>query len=208
MPTIPKAHEGHKQIIELGQIRSKKLRFEVFKRDAFTCQYCGAHPPAVVLQLDHIHPVAAGGTDEIDNLITSCQPCNAGKGARLLSAVPESIANKAQDLEEREEQLAGYRALMDRKRQRLEAEMWEVAETIEPGAGKNGFDRRSLISIKLFLEKLGAPTVLNAAEIAYRRIESRYRTEGRGARFKYFCGVCWKRIRDTESHKTPDGGAP
>ncbi len=28
---------------------SKRLRFEVFKRDGFVCQYCGNHPPAVVL---------------------------------------------------------------------------------------------------------------------------------------------------------------
>lgn len=40
---------------------SKKTRFEVFKRDRFTCQYCGATPPGVLLHIDHIHPVAEGG---------------------------------------------------------------------------------------------------------------------------------------------------
>ncbi len=201
MPTIPNADDGDKTVTDLGKVRSKKLRFEVFKRDAFTCQYCGNHPPAVILQLDHIHPVAAGGTDDIDNLITACQPCNAGKGARLLSAVPESIAHKAQDLAEREEQLSGYRALMDCKRKRLEAEMWEVAEMIEPGSGERGFDRRNLTSIKIFLEKLGAPAVLNAAELAYQRIDARYRTEGKGRRFKYFCGICWTLIRDARGQE-------
>ena len=33
---------------------SAKLRFEVFKRDSFVCQYCGSHPPQVVLHVDHI----------------------------------------------------------------------------------------------------------------------------------------------------------
>ena len=30
---------------------SARIRFEIFKRDQFTCQYCGAHPPAVILQV-------------------------------------------------------------------------------------------------------------------------------------------------------------
>lgn len=51
---------------------SKKLRFEVFKRDKFTCQYCGKSAPEVVLHVDHIHPVSEGGETEIINLITSC----------------------------------------------------------------------------------------------------------------------------------------
>lgn len=63
---------------------SKKLRFEVFKRDDFTCQYCGAQPPKVVLEVDHIHPVAAGGGNDPENLITACDKCNRGKGKRLL----------------------------------------------------------------------------------------------------------------------------
>jgi hypothetical protein len=62
----------------------KRLRFDVFKRDAFTCQYCGAQPPQVVLVVDHIHPVSAGGTSEIHNLISACETCNQGKTNRLL----------------------------------------------------------------------------------------------------------------------------
>ena len=31
---------------------SARIRFEIFKRDQFTCQYCGAHPPAVILQVE------------------------------------------------------------------------------------------------------------------------------------------------------------
>lgn len=58
---------------------SKKVRFEVFKRDSFTCQYCGASAPNTILRIDHINPVAKGGTDDILNLITSCFDCNSGK---------------------------------------------------------------------------------------------------------------------------------
>ncbi len=58
---------------------SKKTRFEVFKRDKFTCQYCGRMSPDVILEVDHIKPVADGGTNKLINLITSCRDCNRGK---------------------------------------------------------------------------------------------------------------------------------
>lgn len=62
----------------------KGLRFDVFKRDGFTCQYCGQRPPDVVLQVDHITPVADGGDNDIMNLVTSCEACNQGKKAKRL----------------------------------------------------------------------------------------------------------------------------
>ena len=64
---------------------SKKMRFEVFKRDKFTCQYCGRTAPDVILEVDHIKPVAEGGTNDLINLVTSCKDCNRGKGKRELS---------------------------------------------------------------------------------------------------------------------------
>lgn len=64
---------------------SKGARFDVFKRDLFTCQYCGARPPQVVLVVDHITPVAAGGANDTSNLITACVDCNAGKRDKLLT---------------------------------------------------------------------------------------------------------------------------
>lgn len=58
---------------------SKKTRFEVFKRDNFTCQYCGRSAPDVILEIDHINPISKGGDNSIFNLITSCYDCNRGK---------------------------------------------------------------------------------------------------------------------------------
>ena len=64
---------------------SKKTRFEVFKRDSFKCQYCGASAPEAILVVDHIDPFSKGGADEMVNYITACQSCNAGKSDRVLS---------------------------------------------------------------------------------------------------------------------------
>lgn len=58
---------------------SKKVRFEVFKRDSFKCQYCGESAPDVVLEVDHIVPVSKGGENDTSNLITACKDCNRGK---------------------------------------------------------------------------------------------------------------------------------
>jgi hypothetical protein len=85
----------------------KSVRFEVFKRDSFTCQYCGRKAPDVVLEVDHITPVAAGGENDILNLVTSCRECNAGKSDRKLSesAAVEKRIGQLKDLEERRQQL-------------------------------------------------------------------------------------------------------
>ena len=85
---------------------SKKDRFEMLKRDSFTCQYCGATPPHVVLEPDHIQPVAEGGGNELLNLITSCFDCNRGKSARLLSDDSVVVKQKKQldNLQEKREQ--------------------------------------------------------------------------------------------------------
>ncbi len=54
-------------------------RFEVFKRDKFTCQYCGKKPPDVTLEVDHIIATSKGGKTTLGNLKTSCFDCNRGK---------------------------------------------------------------------------------------------------------------------------------
>lgn len=85
----------------------KKTRFEVFKRDSFTCQYCGNKSPDAVLVIDHIEPVSKGGTNDILNLITSCRDCNAGKSDRPLAdtTVLDKRRQQLEDLQERREQL-------------------------------------------------------------------------------------------------------
>lgn len=63
------------------------LRFEVLKRDRFTCTYCGANGAGVELHVDHVLATANGGKTVAANLTTACRDCNLGKGARLLSEV-------------------------------------------------------------------------------------------------------------------------
>jgi hypothetical protein len=62
------------------------VRFEVFQRDNFRCIYCGATKEETKLVVDHVIPVRDGGANDMGNLATACQPCNAGKGARSVVA--------------------------------------------------------------------------------------------------------------------------
>jgi HNH endonuclease len=62
---------------------SKRVRYEVLKRDNYTCRYCGAFAPIVILHVDHVVPRKHGGSDKVTNLVTACQDCNSGKSASM-----------------------------------------------------------------------------------------------------------------------------
>ena len=166
---------------------SKRTRFEVFKRDGFTCQYCGAAPPNVVLEVDHIEPVAAGGDNDEGNLVTACFGCNRGKAALSLNVVPESLSERAERVREAEAQLAGYRAAMRDLEDRKEDDAWQIIDALYSATTTT---RERLQSVKSFLLKLDFEDVLDAANTTRGNVP--YLSDGR--LFKYFCAVCWRKI--------------
>ena len=54
-------------------------RFNLFLRDAFSCQYCGSGQE---LTFDHVLPRSRGGRTTWENIVTACAPCNLRKGGR------------------------------------------------------------------------------------------------------------------------------
>lgn len=172
---------------------STKLRFEVFKRDGFKCQYCGVTPDKQVLQVDHINPVAKGGKNDIDNLVTSCQPCNIGKGANSLASIPVSLKEKSEQIAEQEKQIKQYQKIIMSARKRKEDFAWSIAEVFDPWA-RDGYSRANLASIRSFLEKLPYEEVLEAADIATSK-----GFKSKASCFSYFCGVCWRKIRSSDA---------
>lgn len=171
----------------------KRTRFEVFKRDGFTCQYCGAHPPAVVLEVDHIVPVAEGGQNDPDNLITACFACNRGKGAVSLDVVPQSLADKAAEVAEREEQLRGYNDILQARRDRIEDDVWRV---VEHWTGQDSTSNETYATIKRFVERIGVHEVLDAVDVTLAANIRRKRSE-----FLYFCKVCWNKVSAAEGEQ-------
>jgi len=74
---------GSKEKIIHGHL---KLRFEIFKRDKFTCVYCGRNrEDSAKLHVDHRLARHNGGSDDYSNLVTSCEECNLGKSDVLLT---------------------------------------------------------------------------------------------------------------------------
>ena len=71
---------------------SPRSRFAILERDGFRCVYCGRGASECALQVDHVHPVALGGTDDAENLVTACWDCNSGKTDRPLVSPEERTA--------------------------------------------------------------------------------------------------------------------
>lgn len=57
-------------------------RRNVFKRDRFTCQYCGRQPGKDDLTIDHVLPRAQGGVSCWTNCVLACVGCNSRKADR------------------------------------------------------------------------------------------------------------------------------
>lgn len=62
--------------------RVKLSRREIFRRDNYTCQYCGRRD--VALTVDHVVPRHLGGLPAWSNLVAACSNCNHHKGGRRL----------------------------------------------------------------------------------------------------------------------------
>jgi hypothetical protein len=60
---------------------SKRLRYEILRRDGHACRYCGMAAPDARLTVDHVVPTTLGGSDDPSNLVAACHDCNAGKSA-------------------------------------------------------------------------------------------------------------------------------
>ena len=190
---------------------SLKLRFEVFKRDGFTCQYCGRKTPEVILELEHIIPLSKGGTDELDNLTTSCFECNRGKGKSLLDTVlkDRDIHDETILLAEREFQLAEYNYLKKKIRERENNEIAELTDYFsskihgEPiSLTKNefpGYLVRQCLKTMSYIDIFELIDV--AIDITSRDPKGDYHTV---AAAKYLSAILRNKLKETKSSTTPE----
>ncbi|MCL4561416.1 MAG: HNH endonuclease [Chloroflexi bacterium] len=78
---LPSVIRLEKMIIR-PRSRIKLTRREVFRRDNYTCQYCGRH--SLDLTIDHVIPRHLGGKHTWTNVVAACSQCNHRKGGRTL----------------------------------------------------------------------------------------------------------------------------
>lgn len=169
---------------------SKKVRFEVFKRDSFTCQYCSAKPPHAPLEIDHVIPVCKGGVNDIDNLITACFDCNRGKSGEELTSIPMSLTEKSERLKIAKTQYLQYKKHLQKQRELIDADIDEVEEVYECYFEDYGFRPKFRVTVKNFIDKIGIEETRNSMEKACSKI---HQSEDA---LRYFCGICWNIIKN------------
>ena len=173
---------------------SKRLRYEILRRDNHTCRYCGAAAPDVPLRVDHVTPVALGGTDEPTNLATSCEPCNSGKS----SASPDAhhVANVSDDalrwadaMKQAAENLRAQETPKLEYRDAFLAEWnrWHLGKDEDkkvplPNDWKQAMDR---------FRVAGIPTWMWADIVDIGMANEKVKPENT---FRYICGIAWNKV--------------
>lgn len=141
---------------------SKKLRFEVFKRDGFTCSYCGASSPDAELHVDHIIPVSKGGSNDMENLATACADCNAGKGANFHDPVMAELHR----LRGENEKLSDQVLVMQLKEKYFQEMAYHEAESLLHEHFRFDVTEATVNSLALHVWKLGSHKVGSYFHIA------------------------------------------
>lgn len=162
---------------------SKRTRYEVLKRDNFTCRYCRETEGKIVV--DHVVPVALGGSDDPDNLVAACHDCNAGKASTSPTAASIEDA-KSSDAKWAD---ALKRAAAVRADQReLFVEYLNIFIGSWPGWMPNNYESSIEALYNAGLPEEELRDAINVA-LSARGVESR---------FRYFCGVGWRKVRDLQ----------
>jgi hypothetical protein len=176
---------------------SKRLRFEILRRDNHACRYCGRRAPDVQLTVDHVVPVALGGTDEPGNLVTACTECNGGKSAsspdasivadvsadaiRWGRAIREAAAILAADYQANHAVHEQFRDHWNNWRYGYRKETLPL-----PAGWQQSVD--SFLAAGLPIELL-----CESIDLAMAR-----GTVTPDNTFRYMCGIAWKRVRELQ----------
>lgn len=172
---------------------TRRVRFEVLRRDDHTCRYCGGKAPDVALTVDHVTPVALGGSDDPSNLVTACKDCNSGKSSiapdtPLVAQVAEDAVRWASAMQRAADALI---ADVDATRSyadafRVEWDQWRSRRGAIPRPdGWYGTIAR--------FRAVGLPQ-----ELLVDSVQIAMSNETVDDTFKYFCGIAWNKVRQLQ----------
>lgn len=169
---------------------SKRTRFEVLKRDNHTCRYCGGTAPDVVLTVDHVTPVALGGSDDPGNLVAACKDCNAGKASTSPdSSLVSDVAQDAIRWAAAIQQAAETMGQETDERFRLNSEFNDLWTTTRTYPWSRPDDWAETLDI---FRRHGLPQVeiVDAFWVMFNK-----RGISSSSHWRYFCGICWRKIQ-------------
>lgn len=158
---------------------SKRKRFEVLKREGFCCRYCGRSSPDVVMHVDHVIPLSAGGSHDIDNLIAACEACNLGKGPIKLTETVD------------------WKSVVEQRLQQHEDDAWDVIDVLKldrVGQGKS-IPKDWLTGTQSLLRRVGKDELLQVAADTALAYSGRKRDR---VLFLMFCKDAWALVRSKE----------
>lgn len=182
---------------------SKRLRYEILRRDNHTCRYCGAKAADAKMTVDHVTPIALGGTTEPANLVTACADCNAGKSSTSPDApIVENVADDAlrwsKAMERATEIEKGTRDKLRPIIEAVDGRWCDWHTTTTPVRGYGGEPEEVPLprpsdwkrTVENFIATgLSQEDLIEAVEITM---------DAKGVYnknlWRYFCGVCWRRI--------------
>lgn len=183
---------------------SNKLRFEVFKRDGFTCQYCGRKTPEVILEVDHIVPLKENGQDHIQNLVTSCFECNRGKAGTPLEQAftRKDLKDDLYALAEKELQLKAYNRILSQQAKRRDKDLSIIERKYMEIVGETDkiFSDSANRSVRYFLSLFPLQKLLDALDIMAGKYDTG--TLKRNATFSYFCGIVHRWRKEASDAKS------
>ncbi|MEY1677270.1 HNH endonuclease [Gordonia sp. ABKF26] len=176
---------------------SRRLRYEILRRDNHTCRYCGASAPAVPLTVDHVIPVALGGLDDPTNLVTACRDCNSGKAATspdatMIADVQERALLWAAAMKQAAEERAGEREFHQWIHTWFRAR-WNRWTWTDARGEKHSVPLPEEFTVSL-------DRFLNAGldDGDFDELIDATMTARSSDEWKYFCGCCWRRIRQAQ----------
>lgn len=170
---------------------SRRLRFEILRRDGHTCRYCGAKAPDVALQVDHVIPVTLGGGDDPTNLVAACAACNSGKtsvpaDAALVADVDAAALLFARAAGRAAEIRRAELGALDELLGLFDATWNTYGCSVPRSAGW-------ATSVETFLARgLSLDELFRYVDVA---MTSRVGTD---QVWRYFCGCCWREIGDRD----------
>jgi hypothetical protein len=175
---------------------SRRLRFEVLQRDGHACRYCGAKAPDVRLTVDHVVPVALGGSDDPTNLVAACVDCNAGKssitpGQQLIDDVRVDAHRWSEAMRLAANERRWDRAQRDSDRQAF-ADYWDGWVTTGrpgPGIGKPFLRPDNWVDDVDRWIAAGL-TINDLTDMVATTMRSDFVRD----RWRYFCGLVWAEL--------------
>lgn len=179
---------------------SKRLRFEILRRDNHACRYCGTAAPDAKLVIDHVIPDVLGGRTGPDNLVAACESCNSGKSSaspdapivddvaegalRWAQAMKYAAQLKEKELQEQHSLDQGFLEIWNR---------WKLAAGTPHEAYLPLPDEWDDAIRRLRVAGMTERLFTEAVDIAMKATKV-----PPDSTFRYFCGVAWNMVTDMQ----------